>query len=45
MEKAEGIEPEEGKSIRAQLEYIMEKMRKETHHEAQNKSPKKEKKR
>jgi len=27
MEKAEGVEPEEGKSIRAQLEHIMEKMK------------------
>jgi pyruvate, orthophosphate dikinase len=29
MEKAEGIEPDEGKAIRTQLEHIMEKMKKE----------------
>lgn len=29
MEKAEGIEPEEGKAIRSQLEHIMEKMKNE----------------
>ncbi|MBI4706360.1 MAG: pyruvate, phosphate dikinase [Candidatus Omnitrophica bacterium] len=32
MEKAEGIEPEKGKEIRAQLEYIMETMKQENNY-------------